>query len=65
MWEQKWFLWKSRHNHGKSVNVSHVLHPNPDTESNSKYFGDKYASTKHHFYHDELTPFYHTIVLSL
>ena len=52
MWEQKWFSWKPRHQHGKSVNVFYVLHPNLDTESDSKYFGTKDASTKHHSYND-------------
>ena len=47
------------------MNFSHCSQFNSDTYSDSTYGGTKDASTKHHFYNDDLTSFYRTTVSSL
>ena len=48
---------KSRHKHGKPVNIPHHSHSNSDTDSESTYGGTTYDSTQHHYYNEYLTPF--------
>ena len=48
---------KSRHKHGKPVNVSHTVHLDSETDSDRTYVGTTNASTNHHVYNDDLNFF--------